>query len=62
MAAVEGRKLNDLRVVDLRAELEKRSLDKGGNKQALIERLHKVSVFEWIVERNYFVNVSCFVF
>jgi SAP domain. len=41
---VEGRKLNDLRVVDLRAELEKRSLDKTGVKAVLIEKLQKVSV------------------
>jgi hypothetical protein len=44
MASEEGRKLNDLRVVDLRAELEKRSLDKTGVKAVLIEKLQKVSV------------------
>lgn len=42
MASEEGRKLNDLRVVDLRAELEKRSLDKTGVKAVLIEKLQKV--------------------
>lgn len=39
-----ARKLSDLRVVDLRAELEKRGLDRSGNKQALVERLQKVCI------------------
>jgi hypothetical protein len=39
----EKRKLTELRVVDLRAELERRNLDKTGVKAVLIERLQKVS-------------------
>uniref|UniRef100_A0A1Y1KKG7 Uncharacterized protein n=1 Tax=Photinus pyralis TaxID=7054 RepID=A0A1Y1KKG7_PHOPY len=39
---VENRPLSDLRVVDLRGELEKRGLDKTGSKQVLIDRLQKV--------------------
>lgn len=38
-----GRKLTDLRVVDLRQELEKRGLEKTGVKAVLIERLQKVN-------------------
>lgn len=44
MASVSlgGRKLTDLRVVDLRQELENRGLEKSGVKAVLIERLQKV--------------------
>lgn len=44
MSEFDSKKLSDLRVVDLRAELEKRGLDRSGNKQALVERLQKVCI------------------
>ncbi|XP_012250803.2 SAFB-like transcription modulator isoform X2 [Athalia rosae] len=41
MAEAEGKKLVELRVIDLKTELERRGLDKTGNKAALLERLSK---------------------
>ncbi|XP_068089933.1 scaffold attachment factor B1-like isoform X4 [Hyperolius riggenbachi] len=38
---IEIRKLSQLRVSDLKAELKRRNLDTGGNKSALMERLKK---------------------
>ncbi|KZC09042.1 Reticulocyte-binding protein 2 like protein a [Dufourea novaeangliae] len=39
MADIDGKKLTELRVIDLKTELERRGLDKSGNKAALLERL-----------------------
>jgi SAP domain len=42
MSDTEKRKLSQARVADLRAELEKRGLDKNGVKAVLVERLVSV--------------------
>lgn len=44
MADTEKKKLNDLRVVDLKNELEKRSMDLTGVKNVLQERLANVRI------------------
>jgi len=43
MSDAEKRKLSQARVADLRAELEKRGLDKNGVKAVLVERLVSVN-------------------
>ena len=44
-----GKKITELRVVDLRQELEKRGFEKSGVKAVLIERLQKVRLREFSV-------------
>ena len=41
---VGGRSIRELRVVDLKKELEARSLSKTGSKKDLVERLRNVSI------------------
>lgn len=46
---LESRKISDLKVPELRSELEKRDLDKTGVKAILLERLQTVSVGNIII-------------
>lgn len=44
-ADTAGKKINELRVYDLKVELEARSLDLTGNKNELVRRLQQVRPF-----------------
>ena len=48
--SVDGKKMTELKVVELSSELEKRGLDKTGVKAVLMERLEKVGL------SIYFIN------
>ncbi|XP_011699117.1 PREDICTED: SAFB-like transcription modulator isoform X2 [Wasmannia auropunctata] len=58
MADVEGKKLTELRVIDLKTELERRGLDKSGNKAALLERLSKAILDEGENPEEYLIIPS----
>lgn len=44
-ADTAGKKINELRVYDLKVELEARSLETTGNKNELVKRLQQVRPF-----------------
>ena len=49
---VDGKNLSDLRVVDLKRELEKRGLSKSGRRKELLERLKSVILFVIVTKIN----------
>ena len=55
---VGGKPLSSLRVVDLKVELEKRSLPKSGSKKELLERLRLVSIEFNYLNRRWRVSRS----
>ncbi|XP_011173479.1 SAFB-like transcription modulator isoform X2 [Solenopsis invicta] len=55
---MEGKKLTELRVIDLKTELERRGLDKTGNKAALLERLSKAILEEGENPEEYLIIPS----
>ncbi|XP_012529586.1 SAFB-like transcription modulator isoform X2 [Monomorium pharaonis] len=58
MADMEGKRLTELRVIDLKTELERRGLDKTGNKAALLERLSKAILDEGENPEEYLIIPS----
>lgn len=56
----ESRKICDLKVPELRSELEKRDLDKSGVKAILLERLQNVSVYNCVVMTKHLtIQIPC---
>lgn len=58
MGTEGGKRLSELRVCDLKLELEKRSLETTGVKMDLVKRLQEVSSIEIFLSIHSFIDVN----
>lgn len=57
-----GKKISDLRVCDLKTELEKRGLETTGIKVTLAERLNKVNIISKLLIFFFFASITTYAY